>query len=427
MPKSLFRWLAMAISSCLLTTLLIACGGGGGGDEPSSLPAVAVQPVAVPAVSNADTAQFNDGANEQRVLMASATPIAGLDTQPGLAPVTNPAPAVVEPVVPEPPVAPTVVAVAPSAPALSDSNQAIGGRTLPVLDWMTTAPALAALPPKAISDRFRTEDLKVSASATHVYPSSMVGLQCQGTNDTLFKVPAVSMAAGKTQADTLQRFGQAANVDGEQALRFAVDVRDTLPVDWPPRCELLAYPTAASSLPVGEPFWFAVSLWLDDLSGTQDEQIVAQWHQNDPRLNLNPFMALVQKGNALRVELRQSADALATKGSTSLIVPATLTIKPKQWMHLVIKAQIAHQSGAQHYFQLWQDGSQQINYTGPLGYNLASGSYAYAKVGVYKWLNGNTWDTSVPTRQVMLRSMLIARDPLNRYTVDGFATALSTQ
>ena len=305
----------------------------------------------------------------------------------------------------------------PVAAANADS----GAASTDLLEWADEPVSFISGPPGSVAARFVSDDLKVYASATHLFPIGAIGIQCQGVNNTLAK--SMTAKVGTYSGLIRQRFGQARSA-ATRAFRFAVDNHDVLAENNPPRCEMLAYPTLATSLPIGVPFWFAVSMWVDDWSGTQDEQIIAQWHQNDPRLSLNPFLALIIKGNTMRVELRYSDIDPATKASTTLVTAGSLVLKPRRWTQFITRAKISQDVNEKPSFQLWQDGAQVVDYRGSLGYKLSKGYFAYAKTGIYKWLNGNPWDASIPSREVMVKTMLIATDQFNRYTQDQISAAI---
>lgn len=302
------------------------------------------------------------------------------------------------------------------------ANADSGAASTDLLEWADEPVSFISGPPGSVAARFVSDDLKVYASSTHLFPIGAIGIQCQGVNNTLAK--SITAKVDTDNGATRQRFGQARSA-AAQAFRFTVNNHDVLTENNPPRCEMLAYPTAATSLPIGVPFWFAISIWVDDWSGTQDEQIIAQWHQNDPRLTLNPFLALIVKGNTVRVELRHSDIDPATKASTTLLTPGSLVLKPRRWTQFVTRAKISQDADDKPFFQLWQDGVQIVDYSGRLGYKLSKGYFAYAKTGIYKWLNGNPWDASIPTREVMVKSMLIANDQFSRYTPTQISAAIS--
>ena len=239
---------------------------------------------------------------------------------------------------------PNCCAVVIASCIAAHSGPSVAGSSAAALQWSSSHAVMQSGAPASVSSRFSPGDLRVYASATHLLPFNAIGVQCQGLNTTL-ETATTAHATSRT-GKTSQRFGQTSSPTGKpggaiNALRFALDSDDVLPAGVPPRCEMLAYPTAATGLPYGVPFWFALSIWVDDWAGTDDEQIIAQWHQNDPRLNLNPFLAFVVKGNSLRVELRHDASEPATKASTTTVMAAVLTVKPRQWMRFVARARIA--------------------------------------------------------------------------------------
>lgn len=278
----------------------------------------------------------------------------------------------------------------------------------------------------------KAQDIRLFLSADKAYPANHIGLQCQGANDNLSRTPVVRLPnrsralIGHDDQDD-QRFGPTAQGPSGRALRFVVDARDALPEDTPPRCEVFGYPAPETSLPNDSTFWFAVSLWIDDWKNTQDEQIVTQWHQNDPRLSLNPFLAVVVRGHQLRLELRTSLASPATRQDTTTITAVTRSFVPRQWMTLTFKARLAPPGSGRSQLTMWLDDQRIAEHSGDLGFRLADGSFAYAKAGIYKWRNGNPWNTSEPTRSVALGRMLLVADPGETYTLDVIRKATEIQ
>ena len=74
---------------------------------------------------------------------------------------------------------------------------------------------------------------------------------------------------------------------------------------------------------------------------------------------------------------------------------------------------------------MWLDDTQVVDYHGPWGYVLQADAAAYAKVGLYHWLNGNPWDNKHPTRSMMVGSMLLARDSAQGYARTDLAAAVA--
>ncbi len=267
------------------------------------------------------------------------------------------------------------------------------------------------------------------AGADHMFPPEAIGLQCQGVNDTLVRARAAVAVAINSHSDSDHlRFAIVRAPDGVPALRLEIDARDNLPPKFAPRCELLGYPVPATALPVGRPFWYAVELWLDDWSQSEDEQIIIQWH-HDHRLEvLNPMFAVIVKGDRLSIVARRNTDDYPVRGTTTTIPVGAAAVPFGRWIQFIAQAEL-HQPGSNSpsTLRLWMNGMLLVDYRGDLGYRLPPSSHAYAKVGIYHWTNGNPWDERVPRRTVLLRRALLIQDRDNSYSLATIASALTGQ
>ena len=290
--------------------------------------------------------------------------------------------------------------------------------------WTATAPAQAQLPARIVRD-LRAQDVLSYAAPGVLFPARNIGLQCQGVNATLADLPQRSVLAHTAAGSAEPRFGEA-EIAGTPVFRLEAGARDVLDPGNAARCELVSYPMAESALPSGQTFWWALSFWADDWSGSHDEQLIAQFHVREPRnLLLNPFFALVVRGNALRVELRHNPLALPSQASTQLVTAARLTMPVRQWVTAVVQARMANDATQTPFLRLWLNGALVADYAGPLGYLLPPGGLAYAKAGIYHWVAANDWDLAVPRRALLIGAMLGVRDATGRYTAEQLAAAVA--
>lgn len=327
-------------------------------------------------------------------------------------------------------------------PALTAERARAAGVLLVLLGWVGQIPAdpgpfvvdraaagPAALAPSALPARtlgnVRSDHLRLLVDATRAFPSASLGLQCQGVSDNLARVPRISRRGDGPEDERALRFGSVGEATGGRVLRFVVDAADLLAPDTPPRCEVLGYPDPATALPQGVLFWFAVAIWVDDWGNTQDDQIVVQWHQNDPRLSLNPMLAVVVRGRTMRIELRHSSADRATRSSTQTETLIRTAMPVRRWTTLVFRARLEAPGTDRSTLAVWQDGAPLAEYSGDIGFQLAPGSFAYAKAGIYKWTNGNPWDLAAPRREVRIRRLLLAVDPLLKYSPVDLARAVA--
>lgn len=302
-------------------------------------------------------------------------------------------------------------------PSISD---AIAGSS----HWVDASPLQATLPPQ-IGKLIRAQDVLSYAAPGVLYPVRNIGLQCQGVNATLADVPHRVALVHTSGGGAEERFGEAV-VDGSRVFRLQAGAQDTLPTGISSRCELVSYPMPGSALPQGETFWFAFSFWADDWSGTHDEQLIAQMHVQEPRhILLNPFFALVVRGEELRVELRHNARDVPDQASTQVVTTTRRTMLINQWVTAVVQARISNQADRAPFLRLWLNGEMVTDYLGPLGYVLPPGGYAYPKVGIYHWAADNPWDLKVPTRALLVGAILTVQDATGRYTSDLLKAAIA--
>ena len=299
---------------------------------------------------------------------------------------------------------------------------------LPALDtqarWTVAAPAQTQLPARIVR-ALRPQDVLAYAAPGVLFPVRNIGLQCQGVNATLADLPQRSALAQTATGNTELRFGEA-EIAGTPVFRLQAGAHDALAPGSASRCELVSYPMAESALPSGQTFWWALSFWADDWSGSHDEQLIAQFHVQEPRkLLLNPFFALVVRGSALRVELRHNPLDLPTQASTQLVTAARLAMPVRQWVTAVVQARMGNDAAQAPFLRLWLNGALVADYAGPLGYVLPAGGLAYAKAGIYHWLAGNDWDLAVPSRALLIGAMLGVRDATGRYTAEQLAAAVA--
>ena len=280
--------------------------------------------------------------------------------------------------------------------------------------WLASTPA-SAKPPPSLSGPIRRDDILSYAAPGTLYPIRNIGLQCQGTNATLADVRRLAVHAVTPSGALAQRFGEA-SVAGRRAFRLQVGADDSLASDQSSRCELVSYPRPDSALPREQAFWLAFTFWADDWAASSAEQSIAQMHVEEPRrIVLNPFFAMVVRGDELRVELRHNASETPDRASTSLVIASRLRMPVRQWMTAVVQARLGADGEGAPFLRLWLDDALVTDYAGPLGYVLGADGRAYWKVGIYHWAAGNAWDLRAPERGLLVHAMLAVRDPDARY------------
>ncbi len=202
---------------------------------------------------------------------------------------------------------------------------------------------------------------------------------------------------------------------GKKVFAFRTNVNDPVTAG-NPRCELSASPTRKGRLPINETFWFAVGFSLPNWTATSDAQIIAQWHVDGGGIALSPLLALSVQGDKLGLILRHNANYPVSMATTVDVVALdTATLPINKWTYLVFKARLSTNKADGPFLQVWQDGRQVVNYSGPIGYNLSDNA-PFAKLGFYHWIeSSNRWPVDVPTRTVLVRTPIIVSDKAGSY------------
>ena len=436
--------IAKRLAVCMVGLAATACGGGGGDDSaPSVNPTLALTLAAAPVsiavqpISPTLAAAAYDSTTAALPVAAAAIVVA--------APAPDPSPiATAVAAVPPPAQTPaaalstaepttpgaTIIGTTPAAVTVSATGSTVApsapaSTTPAVAAWVTaTAPANGGLPP-ALSAQPLSRDILAYASPAYQMPMRNIGVQCQGANAALADLPASTQSVDDGTGRLATRFGTAGSV-ASPVFRLAIGMGDVLPAGRAPRCEILSYPVAGSAIPANTAFWFAVSMWVDDWTGSSDEQILAQMHISDPRnILLNPFFALVLRGSELRVELRHNALETPSQATTTLVTPARLTLPTRRWVTVTINARMATEASLQPFVRVWLDDRQIVDYRGLWGYVMQPATLAYAKAGLYHWTSGNAWDAAAPLREMMIGSMALISDTAQRYERAAVAASVA--
>lgn len=392
----------MLCAALLITSVLSACGGGGGdhadnAQSAGALPAAAAAAVVLPdqtisqnlaSLGEAARAPATDESPAPRktetVLHALADQATATQT-PNTSPVTSPS----------------------TAPNTSPNTTPNTADFKPI----ETAMAAAAVPIDAadIAAQART------AMATNA--QSWGNVQCSGYIVASQKLPANGIHGSRLADGRTLRFGRVS--DPESATGHVFEI--ALNVDDPTtarsdRCELSFPASAAGGIPREAAFWHAFAVKLPDLSGTSDEQAIAQWHAGDTSGGLLPVYTLLLRGKMLRLVLRYDESATPARSTTRALVLWSSPAAPaNEWITVVTQALVSTQAAHGPFVKTWLNGKQIVNYTGPVGYNQPT-VHQYAKHGFYHWIdNGNPWDMALPTRVLRLKDPVLIRDPLFKY------------
>lgn len=92
-----------------------------------------------------------------------------------------------------------------------------------------------------------------------------------------------------------------------------------------------------------------------------------------------PPLSFLVRGKQLTIKGAYDATATSTSGTPTTMTFGRLPIPFDEWVSFVVRAKFDWTASG--LAQIWMNGKQVVNYTGPLAYNDALG--CYAKMGVY--------------------------------------------
>jgi hypothetical protein len=163
------------------------------------------------------------------------------------------------------------------------------------------------------------------------------------------------------------------------------------------------------SIQLGKTYWIAYSIYIDDwgnLSSGDDSLFGTQVHSGNSNLGLSPsfttYTTGANGGRTMQILRIYSTATNPTPSQTIAYRSPEIPIQFGQWMDFVFKFREALDGSG--LLQVWLNGQQVMDYSGPLGYNTP-GYLDYPKFGYYNWSSFNT------SRKVRLRSPVFVNDP----------------
>ncbi len=164
----------------------------------------------------------------------------------------------------------------------------------------------------------------------------------------------------------------------------------------------------------GNTYWIAFSVNVQDwgaLSNGDDALFGTQVHSGDSSKGFSPSFSLVSYGSSggRTFQVFRTANTSGT-GQTMFKYPE-IPIRFGQWTDFVFK--FRHALDDSGLLQVWMNGQQIVDYTGPIGFNTP-GYRDYAKFGYYNWSSFSS------SRKVLLRAPILVRDPTgSKYSADA--------
>lgn len=290
--------------------------------------------------------------------------------------------------------------------------------SVPTVDPVVTQAELSTrtpAPPAAV----RSADILTEATAGMPLGDQNWGYECYGAVQAATSIPRAGVTGNLLVGAPSLRLGIETPPNSPSRAGIVLRTASGDPeASGSPRCELSFVRGTKGYLPKASTFWFTATVWLDDWRGTDDEQLVAQFHDGDWSRGLNPFFALLIRGNQARVNVRWDTTQNETIAKTHVankdIWSGSFDFS-RRWVTFVVQARTSTRASDAPFVRVWRDGQLIANYSGPVGYNQPE-FRDYAKVGYYHWLNGNPWDQRMPVRTVYVRRATVISDAQNLYT-----------
>ena len=268
----------------------------------------------------------------------------------------------------------------------------------------------------------QSSDVLVQANPNLSFSSQTWGnAQCDGFIMPSARVPETGIHDTLQEDGTTLRYGRITDPTdySRMAYRYSLEPTDPLTAS-SLRCEIAFSPGGTTGLPLNSLFWHAFALRIPDWRYTNDEQQLAQWHAGDTS-GLLPIYQLLVRGTEMRLILRYDTSAIPSRNTTkTLVVWRTTNWTPNQWLTLVTQALVSTNINAGPFVRTWINGTQVVNYKGPVGYNQPD-ALPYVKHGIYHWTNLNPWDYALRQRYVHMRKAGLVKDPNRIYTPSSLA------
>ncbi|EWS60319.1 hypothetical protein Y694_01918 [Methylibium sp. T29-B] len=281
------------------------------------------------------------------------------------------------------------------------------------------APTPAPAPSTSTTTTVAPGDVFAELNANNAFASDSdgAGLECDGRNASVRSLSEAGFS-GSYLSDVLSstRFGKATDPEnaGRKTLMVRPNVNDGLTAG-APRCEVSWWTTQPGALKTKTDIWYAFGLYLPNWETTPEEGIISQWHQAGN--TVNPFMAIMIAGDRIKFHTGWNSNTNPTQSGNSTRSYYSNGLPINKWTYFVIKAKISPFTSDAPYFKVWRDGTQIIDYSGPLSYNSPTNP-PWAKFGLYPWgynTSSNRWSPEVPTKTLLFRTPTFVHDPNGKY------------
>jgi len=185
--------------------------------------------------------------------------------------------------------------------------------------------------------------------------------------------------------------------------------RCEMALGWQPHNYPGQAPVRGAALPRNQDFWWTIKFRLGDWRATSDRQVIFQWLTPGADAN-GPMLAADVWGSNIRLEIHHDFGTSPSPATTTKLIPWSMHgWQPNHWYSVAIHARIDAVTPADGRVAMWLDGTQVLDYHGPIGYTAPAGG-DYAKFGLYHWTINNPWDMAVPKRIAWYRGPALIID-----------------
>lgn len=236
-------------------------------------------------------------------------------------------------------------------------------------------------------------------------------------------IPEAGINGSKLPNGETLRFGKAADPFDTSKNAFLFQVAPGDPLTSGSHRSELEFPM---NIEPGKTYWIAYSVYVYDwgtLMNGDDALFGTQLHSGNSNLGLSPAFTVYTSGatggRTFQIYRQYSTNPSPTQSNSVVYRSQQFPLAFGQWMDFVFKfRESIDNSGL---LQVWMNGNQIMDYTGPLGYSTP-GTKDYAKFGYYNWSSFNS------SRKVLLRAPVLVQDPTgSKYTVDTLRAYVEAQ
>jgi len=285
----------------------------------------------------------------------------------------------------------------------------------------TAAPTPAATPAPTVAPAPASSVTPARGAAASINPADIIGqaqanvpfsqqsgfnAQVLGQFPAAQNIPEAGINGPKLPNGETLRLGKAGDPFNTSRNAFLFQVAPTDPLTSGSHRSELEFPM---NIEPGKTYWIAYSIYVYDwgtLMKGDDALFGTQLHSGNSNLGLSPAFTIYTSGatggRTFQIYRQHSTSPSPTQSNSVVYRSQEFPLQFGQWMDFVFKfRESIDKSGL---LQVWMNGNQIMDYTGPLGYSTP-GFKDYAKFGYYNW---SSFDSS---RKVLVRSPVVVNDP----------------